>query len=238
MPRLISRQKFIPNGFQFYDANLKWSAPRGASFQVICDGLRSARMANPGITSSKNLNTDPNAIAEEVDAFNAAICQQHGWNDFITGGSGGAAVPFQQQFHNQFRRQPRPPQASPLQKLANVAAGSEVLVEWIASGAEAVPQEQASRRAAVCAKCPLNEKGGWETWFTVPVSSAIKKALNKKGDFKLATPFDAELGVCSACSCPMSLKVWVPFEKFYGKMADESRDALHLDCWIRAEAPE
>ena len=78
MAKLTSRQKYIPNGFKFYDAVLKWSAPANASFQVICDQLRVARLANPGLAASKGLATDPAAIAEEVDSYNAAICQQMG----------------------------------------------------------------------------------------------------------------------------------------------------------------
>ncbi len=232
MPRLLSRQKFIPNGFKFYDANLKWTAPANASFAVICDGLRNARLANPGITAAKGLNTDPNAIAEEVDFFNASICQQMGWTDFISGGSGGAAsVPF------------TPPQLTPrppyLRQLKNVVAGSEVIIEWIATGAEAVPSEQANSRAATCVKCPKNGRGGFETWFTVPVSNAIRAALNQRGEMKLETPYDGELGVCTACDCPMKLKVHVPFDKFFPKMSQASKDALNKEnptCWIISES--
>lgn len=236
MARLKNRQKFIPNGFKFYDPNLKWTAPLNASFQTICDGLRSARLANPGLTAAKHLATDANAIAEEVDAYNAHICESHGWTDYINSGQGGAAVPFsqeppQQQHHH-------PPVASISQKVRSVAAGGEALVDWITSGAEAVPKEQAERRAATCAKCPLNGKGGWEKWFTVAVSNAIRAALRHKKEFNLSTPDDDKLGVCEACTCPMTLKVHVPFEKFYSKMPQADKDALHKDCWIRSESPK
>lgn len=231
MARLKNRQKFIPNGFKFYDPNLRWTAPLNASFATICDGLRSARLANKGVTAAKQLATDINAIAEEVDFYNATLCEQHGWTDYITGSAGGAAAPAP--FYQPPNQQP--PSPSLMSRARSVAAGSEALVEWIASGAEAVPQEKANQRAAVCAKCPLNGKGGWEKWFTVPVSNAIRAALRHKGEFKLATPDDDKLGVCEACSCPMALKVWVPFEKFFPKMPQADKDALHKDCWIRSE---
>lgn len=225
MPRLISRQKFIPNGFKFYDAVLKWTAPANASFAVICEGLRAARTANPGLTRSKGLNVDPAAIAEEVDAYNAAICEAHGWNDYISG-SGGAATPFPQSARPAFNLN---------QRAKAVVAGSEVLVEWIASGAEAVPQQQSHHRAEVCSKCPLNGRGGWERWFTVPAANAIRAALRHKGEFRLSTPFDDQLGVCEACLCVNALKVHVPFNKFFPKMEQAAKDSLDPNCWIRSE---
>jgi hypothetical protein len=114
-------------------------------------------------------------------------------------------------------------------------AGSEALVEWITSGAEAVPQAQAERRAGRCVVCPLNGRGDWSRWFTVPVSNAIRAALRHRSEFKLQTSFDAQLGVCEACSCPNGLKVWVPKEKFYPHMTEESKAALDPNCWIREE---
>lgn len=212
---------------KFYDPVLKWTSPSWASFSVICDGLRSARMANPGLTASKGLATDPNAIADEVDNFIAAHCQQMGWNDFITG-SGGSSAPFPVAQH-----QPRPSLA---QQGRNVAVGVETTLEWIASGAEAVPQEQSTSRAEVCTKCPLNTKGGWLSLFTVPAQKAIQAALNRKTEFKLTTPFDDQLGCCEACSCPMQLKVHVPFEKFFPKMTQPAKDGLDPNCWIVAES--
>ena len=228
MARLISRQKYIPGGFKMYDPHLRWTAPANASFQVICDQLRNARMANPGVTKANNLTTDANQIADEVDFFNATICEQHGWTDYISG-SGGAAVPFPQ-------GQPRP--LRPLQRVKNVAVGAKVLVEWIASGAEAVPIDQATARAAVCSACPLNDPSDLTKLFTVPVSAAIHEALNARREMKLETPYDGSLHVCSACLCPMKLKVHVPFAKFYPNMSDEVKNALDPLCWIRRESAE
>ncbi len=226
MARLISRQKYIPGGFKMYDPHLRWTAPANASFQVICDQLRNARMANPGVTKANNLSTDANQIAEEVDAYNAAICERMGWTDFITG-AGGAQVPFPQ---------PQPPRPSPVQRVRNAAVGAKVLVEWIASGAEAVPVEQATARAEVCSKCPLNDASDFTKLFTVPVSAAIHEALNARREMKLETPYDGSLHVCSACLCPMKLKVHVPLAKFYPNMSEVTKVALHPSCWIRTEA--
>ena len=241
--RLTNRQKQIPNGYQFYDPVLKWRPLKWCSFDVICSGLRSARLANPGVTRANNLPTDPEAIANEVEAYNVAICQQMGYLDYITDAPGGApqAVPFPPPGFPRDHRTPPVRRSATLQSARNVVAGSEVLVEWVASGAEAVPQEQANHRAETCARCPLNVAGDWTAIFTVPVSNAIRAALSAKGVMKLATPFDDRLGVCMACDCPMALKVWVPFEKFFGKMSQATKDALNREnptCWILEEMPK
>lgn len=234
--RLKSRQNPIPHGNQFYDPVLKWRARANMSFQGIVDGLQIARLANPGLTKSKGLATDKNQIAAEVDLYLATICKANGWVDYYLEGDGGSPVPFPQGRNPRLAtsRQPIPP--NPLvQKLANVVGGSSTLVDWITSGAEAVPQEQAEARAAVCVKCPLNGKGGWERWFTQPVSNALNATFLRKNGMKLQTTHDADLGVCTACDCPMGLKVWMKLESFYGHMTDDAKARLDAACWIRSE---
>ena len=66
------------------------------SFKGIVDGVQASRKANPGISAAKGLSTDPQVIAEEVEQFNVALCQQFGWTDYITDGLGGGPSPFPQ----------------------------------------------------------------------------------------------------------------------------------------------
>lgn len=226
MVRLKDRNKQIPGGMRFYESSIRFTAPPG-SLEAISQSVRNARLANPAACKQYNLSIDIEQVRNEVDFFNATMCKNAGWNDYILGAEGGAssAPPF-----------PLKPLVTLKEKAANVAAGASVLVEWISSGAEAVPMEQANARAEVCSKCPLNSKGGLESFFTTAVSAAIRKALDMRHEMKLSTPYDSELNVCSACLCPMSLKVHVPFDKFYPKMSDETKTALDPNCWIRSEA--
>lgn len=90
-------------------------------------------------------------------------------------------------------------------------------------------------RAAVCVECPLNGKGGWESYFTVPVSNAIRRELERKRTMKLETQFDDRVGVCEACSCPLQLKIWLPIENILSKVQPAQFDALAPGCWIRSE---
>lgn len=236
MSRLRNRQKAVPNGVSFYDPALRWQAPRYASFDTQVNGLISARLANPGKTAQFKLKTDRTSVEDEVDRYLAQKCMEMGAQDFVdttrpqADGGQPAPVPFSSQGQNQRQS------LSLSQSLQRNVAGVEVLVEWISSGTEAVPQAQANERAAVCSECPLNEHGAWSRWFTVPVSNAIRAALNQRQGFNLTTSHDEKLGVCAACLCPMKLKIWVPLDRFYSKMSQESKDSLHVDCWIRRES--
>jgi len=225
MPRLVSRNKPIPNGLRYYQAEIKFEARQNMSFQGLVQALIYARAANPHLVQKHGWSLDYDTVANEVDSFNAKICAEMGWHDYITDGepTGGNRQPFHQ-----------PPQSrpGPLQ----VAAGAKPVVEWLMSGAEAVSQEQANQRAAVCAECPLNEKGDFTRWFTVPVAEAIRQALNARRSMKLSTTHDEALQICSACLCPLKLKVHMPIDRIWPKLSQESKESLHPKCWILAES--
>jgi len=214
--QLLNRQKQIPYGYFWYEPRTKWRSSPG-SFDNVVQQIIAHRQANPWLQKA----TDTPTVANELDAFAAQICNANGWTDFITGGD------------------PPNPQLPPrnlASRLVNVAGGaSAVLVEWLASGAEAVPLEVSDKRAAICAKCPVNEVGDWLRFFTVPVSEAIRAALNSRREMKLQTPYDDRLGVCTACDCPIKLKVHMPIERIRSKLKEDQKAHLHPDCWIPKE---
>jgi hypothetical protein len=231
MYRLVSRQKQIPNGFLFYQPQTGWKAPRFASFDTIVTSLVSHRRANPFITKKFNLSTDPRVVAEEVDEFNAKVCVRMGWNDYVANmvaAGGQPGVPFPQL---------PPPKTSLLEGLGRVAAGGKVILEWLTSGEEAVPQDVADGRAAVCITCPLNTKGDWTTFFTTPLANKIREAIEQRKAWNLKTPYDEALAVCSACSCPLPLKIHMPWDRIRSRISQEAFDALAPNCWIRREQP-
>lgn len=221
--RLKSRELQIPGGFRFTQPQTKWQSTRFASFASICGALRSHRLAHPDLVQKYGWATDPDAIAEEVDHFNARLCQQMGWLKYIQGGE-APAPPLPA----------RPPLPSSV-RLGGVVAGAKVLVDWIASGAEAVPPEQAERRAVRCAACPLNQSSDLSRFFTVPVSAAIRSALNLREGWSLKTSVDDQLGVCDGCLCPLKLKVHVPIQKLVKQMDATTHQALHPQCWVLSE---
>ena len=80
-----------------------------------------------------------------------------------------------------------------------------------------------------------NGKGGWEAYFTVPVSNAIRREMERKRTMKLGTPSDDKLGVCEACSCPLPLKTFLPVSNILSKIQPAQKAALHPQCWILSE---
>ena len=230
---LRNRQLQIPGGLRYIQSDTGWASSRWASFSTIVDEVIAHRLGNPHLITTNGWSTDRKTVENEVDAFNSAICKAMNWTEFFTeeGAVAGAqSGPF--------------PQGHPrlLHSAKNVAAGSTILVEWIASGAEAVPIAQATKRAAICCgqgsgqgRCPKNVSSDLTSIFTIPVANAIRSELKRRKDLDLKTPYDDSLGVCSACSCPMKLKVHVPLNSFLHKMSKEAVDDLDPRCWILAE---
>ena len=222
--RLRDRNKQIPNGLKFYDPATRYTARPYSSISVITNECISARRANPGATAKYSLSTDPEEVANEVDFYNAQVCLKNNWMDYISGGvDANDAAPFIRSRSN----------LTPSQKLGSVAAGSETLIDWIKSGAEAVPSELAEKRGAVCVECPENAKGDWTRWFTVPISEAIRHALEQRRGMNLSTSHDDKLSCCQVCLCPLKLKIHVPLDDILKKMPAEVQAALPENCWIR-----
>lgn len=223
MPRLKNRQISRPGGgLSFYQPETKWSPRANSSFQGIVEALIAHRRGNPYLTQQHGWSTDRAAVEDEVDAFNAAICEQMGWTDYIMAAGGQPA-------QAPFARLQSPPI---LHHVKNVVAGSETLVDWIKSGAEAVDPTLAEKRAITCATCPKNESGDLLRWFTKPAAAAIKAAVESRKGMNLSTTMDDKLGVCSACGCELHLKVHLPLERIKTGMSAETMAALDERCWI------
>lgn len=120
-------------------------------------------------------------------------------------------------------------------EIARVIKGSKGPLGWIRSGRGAVPHDQAVSRAAICLTCPKNGSGPLTQWFTEPASEFIKKEIESRGDFKLETQYDAALGVCEVCYCPLKTKVHEPLDIAIASLDQEQRKELPERCWIRHE---
>lgn len=224
-----------------YVPETKWSAPENASFDTAVQSLVSHITGHPEL-QAKGWPTDYNAAAILVDEYNAAVCQRMGWNDWITtaGGQSASSLPFPS-------ASPSPPPTNPGRVSAAAASvkaiwqGVKTLNDWIDSGEPAVAPEFSARRAEVCASCPKNAAGSFESWFTRPASEAIRRQLERVQDRKLTTPFDDKLNICQVCFCPMRLKVHVPIVAINAHLSDETRAALKAvtnpsgGCWLPLE---
>lgn len=99
-----------------------------------------------------------------------------------------------------------------------------------------VEQDEANRRAAICAVCPLNQP------IEGKISKQADKVMLKQVDGR-TTPLDSQLQNCAACSCPLKLSVHLhpdllrvtksQTEFFEGVKTAENtlQKLIHPECW-------
>ncbi len=78
MATLKNRQNQIPGGFKFYQAETGWNAPDWRSFETIVLALIDHRRGNPYLLKKHGWAIEHAAVAFEVDAYNAKLCQANG----------------------------------------------------------------------------------------------------------------------------------------------------------------
>ena len=233
MLRLKDRNRQIPNGLKFYLPEVKWTAPGNyASFDRIVSQLQQVVAANPYLAAKNKWPTDRKGIEDWVDYYNATICAKMGWSDYIVSDTGGS-IPKSPPQHQQGLVRNLAAAAVAAKELV---AGAKSLTEWIDSGEPAVSAELSTHRAIVCSQCPKNEVGDFTRWFTIPASELIKRQVQKAESRKLTTPRDELLNVCTACHCPLKLKVHVPLAWITKRLTPEQKAKLAegKNCWILA----
>src|SRR6185436_3818978 len=84
MIRLRDRNRQIPNGMRFHVPEIpKWKPPQYASLDVIARAVINLRNGNPFLKEKNGWSTNYEDVANEVDLYNAKICQAMGWKDYI-----------------------------------------------------------------------------------------------------------------------------------------------------------
>lgn len=78
--------------------------------------------------------------------------------------------------------------------------------EWVSRGEPLVPLEEAERRAAICAKCPLNVGTGGCGICNSLLNSLRESVLQR------STSHDSELNACGVCGCDNKTQVHLPLE--------------------------
>lgn len=224
---LANRNNFTPGGFRFIQPEIsdKELGDPSTSFDVLVRRVIELRKANPALAQKNNLSKEYATVANEVDAYNSAICIAHGWNAFVTGGPAGP-----------FQGASRSPLLSRLESAAGsvnrVAAGVRTLLDWLGSGGRPVDSLEAEQRAVICEACPLNKPGDWKSYFTQPVAKEIGLQLEMKHKLNLKTSRDEALNVCTGCDCPLKLKVWTPMEHILKFTTEDTKKRLDARCWI------
>jgi hypothetical protein len=118
-----------------------------------------------------------------------------------------------------------------IDQIRNDATGLKILHEWLGDGGNPVSHSQATWRGENCVDCPFNCKESYMGIFKQGAAAAIKQHLEVKHSSDLTTMFDDDLHLCTACSCILPLKVWVPFAVIRAHTSDKSFDKLPRRCW-------
>lgn len=226
MANLKSRYEHPPGSFQFLQPETGQVNPFVGSFNFVVEQTQALRVANPFLTERHGWRTDTAGVEFDVEQYNVARCIAGGWTDFLQPDNPGAVIytaapPLVQKKTH-----------AAVQGIKRVAAGISVLVEWLGSGAKPVEGKLAEARASICSDCPRNDGGDFKAYFTEPISEKIRTQLEIKNDLQLKTVQDEKLTVCSACDCPLKLKVWAPLEHILRHTSEETKTRLDPRCWI------
>lgn len=87
-----------------------------------------------------------------------------------------------------------------------------------------VPQEEADRRAKICANCPLNLHGICTSCMGNEFQD-IFRWLIARGR---RTPYDSVLDTCSVCGCLLKAKVHIPIEE----LSKLKKHTYPKNCWL------
>ncbi len=220
--RLKSRAAHPPGGFRYTIAQTNWSISPWISFDAAVQQIIAHRRANPYQAQVNGWSLDPQTVADELDAFNAKVCQEMGWTQYIGPGD--------------------PPKSKPLSQLSqsfkSVVAGAKTIDEWDIEGGRLVPQELANSRAAICEPCSENGSAVLTDWFTGPAAELIQKKLEARNNLKIYTNSDPLLGTCKCCKCPLKLAVHIPIEIKLAKIRPEDKEEMkqkNPKCWVVVE---
>ncbi len=116
----------------------------------------------------------------------------------------------------------KPIDDNPNISLSAVLGASKAALEFVASGAELVPEAERSRRAEICKDCPANNQ------VRGCKCSIFYKMIDRMVPFERRDP---ELFVCSCCSCSLQAKTNLPANVILA--GDKGRNISYVaGCWI------
>ncbi len=117
---------------------------------------------------------------------------------------------------------PNRPYVSTRLNWGDVKAGITVYSNWIAGGTKTVPQEEADRRAKICASCYLNVNV--EGCYACHKLAGLLTWSNR-------TPYDESLRACAACKCLNRAQVWFPIDVLLSSDTSERQSLYPSFCW-------
>jgi hypothetical protein len=234
MLRLKDRTRQIPNGFRFLQPETGFEPQKWSSFDSIVQQTLTHRQGNTWLAQKHKWAMTREAIASEVDFYNAKLCQTQGWNAFIIEDAAPESFPTPSL--------PLPREDAPLageaggSKVSRAIGGINLLTDWLGAGIKPVDASLALKRSKVCLKCPMNQLGDFWQRIEAKIAETIRTVLEIKSDLDLKLPDEDRLHSCTACDCWTPLKVQVPIEHIKEQTDAETLAKLHPKCWILKES--
>lgn len=216
---LITRNTFPPGGFPFDQKKADGSIKK---FEGLTYGFWEQVMEIKAYREGNNLMpTDKNAIAEELDAFQ---CERLGFDPLWV--STQKKMPFSAT------------QFSPshlLRSAVALAAGANILKDWLGEGSIPVAQELAQKRADICIACPENQESHGIMKWTTAIANAVHQQRREKLRMALRVNGEEKLFGCRICLCHNPLAIWVPMSVIQERTSEETFADFPSNCWKPAE---
>jgi len=235
----IKEGHWPPGGWQYFDPKTGYreTKPTEHDRREAAQAIMAMRKNNPHIYKGGDLTYE--ASLEALELFTARRLNNQGLSQFLVIAPTPVALVKKKSVPVVAKAEGAEPaerSSSWIDKIRKLGTGASTLRDWVGGGMKPVDQATAERRAKVCVACPLNKSGGLVNSITASIASAIHAQSELKNNLKLATPYDSKLNTCSACECPLPLKVWVPSETILNHTSKEVMLDLDKDCWIPKEA--
>lgn len=228
MLRMKSRSEVPNGGWQWFDPKTQWKPDFGLrDFYACRDEIVAHNAANP----RHGLSTNPDAVADALDFFNAAV--RKGDPRWCVTDAPGKALP--PSAAGAFSGGLKSAAAAVVERAAKTVAGIGILLDLFGPSGKTVDQELANQRAAVCVGCPKNERGDLIDFFTGMAIEKIHQQLELRRQMGLHTPSDGQINVCTGCHCHLQTKVWVDIGHIIKKLKPEWEADLDPRCWVLSE---
>lgn len=231
MLRLKSRNHCPIGGFIVAIPQISKDAKTFWSFRTAGDALWDLIQGNPGAhTRWPNLPSSRQACDDYVDEHNAQrMLTIPGGTEYII--TDASLTPKALPPLWQAGAHPNSPGVAA--GVNRLTAGAAIIKDMFGDDGPTTRVE-ATARAKICVNCNYNERqGDWTRWFTAPASAIIRKSLEIVHDMRLSTEHDKDVHYCTACSCPLKIKLFARMDHINAHMSEEVRSKLPDWCWAK-----
>lgn len=115
--------------------------------------------------------------------------------------------------------------------LDDIVTGTKTFLAFKAAGSPLVSEEEAERRAQICARCPRNLSWSQNCSICSKVEDAIQLVVGTR-----RTSVGQQLFACNLCGCSNKVQVHFPLEIMLPHLSEEKREQFAFakeawNCW-------